>query len=132
MPLYRFAIVTLINGLFLFSVVSAAAGVEEPAIFQLLSVSVALMIVVLGNLMSTLRPNYFVGIRTPWTLEDESVWKSTHRLAGKLWVMVGLLLLPASIMLPWTAFSYVLLIGVALMVGYPVIYSFLAFIKLAQ
>lgn len=47
---------------------------------------------VLGNYFTTIKPNYFIGIRTPWTLESESVWKSTHRLAAKLWIPGGLII----------------------------------------
>ena len=39
---------------------------------------------VLGNYSATLRPNYFVGIRTPWTLESADTWRATHRLGGRL------------------------------------------------
>lgn len=45
----------------------------------------------LGNYFQTIRPNYFVGIRTPWTLSNENVWKRTHLLAGRLWLTGGLL-----------------------------------------
>src|SRR5690606_2033703 len=51
-----------------------------------LLIIIATFFVVLGNYFKTIKPNYFVGIRTPWTLENEAVWKSTHQLAGKLWV----------------------------------------------
>src|SRR4030095_9258629 len=41
-----------------------------------------LFLIVLGNYLGNLRPNYFVGIRTPWTLEDPESWRGTHRLRG--------------------------------------------------
>lgn len=47
--------------------------------------------VVLGNYLQTVKPNYFIGIRTPWTLENEDTWRKTHRLAGKLWLTGGLI-----------------------------------------
>ena len=46
-------------------------------------VSLGLFITMLGNFFQTIRPNYFLGIRTPWTLKSVEVWKSTHALAGK-------------------------------------------------
>ncbi len=49
--------------------------------------------VMLGNYFKTIKPNYFVGIRTPWTLENEDIWKTTHKFAGKLWVAGGLLII---------------------------------------
>ena len=52
---------------------------------------VSILIIIFGNLMGTMRPNYFVGIRTPWTLESPAVWQKTHRISGPIWVAAGLL-----------------------------------------
>ncbi|SHM32989.1 Uncharacterized membrane protein [Duganella sacchari] len=49
------------------------------------------VLVLMGNPMGKVRSNFFVGIRTPWTLASERVWYVTHRLAGKLMVGSGLL-----------------------------------------
>jgi len=54
---------------------------------------VGILFVVMGNYMPALKPNYFVGIRTPWTLENDLVWRKTHRLGGKLFIAVGLIIL---------------------------------------
>lgn len=45
-------------------------------------VMVSLLFAFLGNLMYNIKPNYFVGIRLPWTLENEENWRQTHRVAG--------------------------------------------------
>lgn len=42
----------------------------------------------MGNVMGKIRRNFYIGIRTPWTLADERVWDATHRLAGR-WMVVG-------------------------------------------
>ncbi len=47
--------------------------------------------VVLGNYLQSVKPNYFIGIRTPWTRENEETWKKVHRLVGKLWLVGGLI-----------------------------------------
>lgn len=52
-----------------------------------------LLFIVLGNVMTKLRPNYFIGIRTPWTLESKEVWTKTHRAGGRLMVATGILML---------------------------------------
>lgn len=44
------------------------------------------LFLILGNYMRTLKPNYFIGIRVPWALEDEDNWRATHRVASYLWV----------------------------------------------
>lgn len=49
-----------------------------------------LLIALLGNVMGKVRRNFYIGIRTPWTIADERVWNSTHRLAAKTLVLGGL------------------------------------------
>lgn len=55
-------------------------------------VLVGALLIVLGNLMGKLRPAWFVGIRTPWTLSSKLSWTRTHWLGGWLFVLVGLAL----------------------------------------
>lgn len=53
----------------------------------------ALLAVLLGNVLGKVRRNFWLGIRTPWTLASERVWYATHRLAARTMVMGGLLAL---------------------------------------
>lgn len=48
-------------------------------------------LILIGNPMGKVKRNFFMGVRTPWTLASERVWYATHRLAGKLMVGTGLL-----------------------------------------
>src|SRR5665213_1037808 len=48
--------------------------------------AVLLTFLVLGNYLGTFRPSYFIGIRTPWTLANDDVWRATHRNAGRIMV----------------------------------------------
>jgi uncharacterized membrane protein len=57
------------------------------------------MFMFLGNYMQAVKPNYFIGIRTPWTLENETVWNKTHRLGGRLYFVAGLLVVACSFIL---------------------------------
>jgi len=50
-----------------------------------------LLLILVGNPMGKVRRNFFIGVRTPWTLASERVWYATHRLTGKLMVCCGLL-----------------------------------------
>ena len=63
-------------------------------------IAVGLLFTVTGNYMYNLKPNYFAGLRLPWTLESEKNWRSTHHLAGRLWFAGGLLLAACSFLLP--------------------------------
>lgn len=51
---------------------------------------IMLFIAVLGNLIRTVKPNYFVGIRTPWTIDSPEVWVKTHEIGGKIFFYTGL------------------------------------------
>ncbi|HET7931097.1 MAG TPA: SdpI family protein [Rhodanobacteraceae bacterium] len=67
----------------------AAAGYDVP-IPLVVSLCSGALFMVLGNYMGKLRKNFFVGIRTPWTLASDAVWERTHRLGGWLFVLAGL------------------------------------------
>jgi len=82
------------------------------------------LFVILGNYFKTLRANYFIGIKTPWTLENETVWKETHKLAGKIWFIGGFLVILSSLLLNQkTNFSIFIAITIIISLV-PVVYSF--------
>jgi uncharacterized membrane protein len=86
---------------------------------------VGLLFVVLGNVMPRTRSNWFMGIRTPWTLDSEHVWRVTHRLGGRTMMVGGLITMAAAFMparvQPWVGFG-----ALALGAFVPVIYSYIA------
>jgi uncharacterized membrane protein len=73
-------------------VLAQALGVPL-AMDRLLSGGIAVLVVLLGNVLGKVRSNFWLGVRTPWTLASERVWYATHRLAGKTMVTGGLLAL---------------------------------------
>jgi uncharacterized membrane protein len=92
-------------------------------------VLVGLLFCGLGLYFKKVKQNYFVGLRLPWTLEDENNWNATHQFASKFWVIGGILIslfaiLLKGVMLLFTFFSIVLL-----MVFFPVMYSYRFFKK---
>ncbi len=84
---------------------------------------VSVVLVFMGNLMGKVRRNFFIGIRTPWTLASERVWYATHRLAGKTMVAAGIASFVAAFWggLPGTVAWIALVLCGALV---PVAYSF--------
>ena len=58
----------------------------------LAQIFMGVIMIVIGNYLPKTRRNYIIGIRLPWTLENDENWSKTHRLAGKIWVLGGLLL----------------------------------------
>ena len=59
----------------------------------LAQIFMGVVMIVIGNYLPKTHRNYIIGIRLPWTLENDENWRKTHRLAGKIWVLGGLLLL---------------------------------------
>ncbi|MDD5437576.1 MAG: SdpI family protein [Patescibacteria group bacterium] len=90
---------------------------------RLVVFGVGLLFVVLGNYMGKVRQNYFVGLRTPWTLNDPEVWQKSQRLSGWAFVLAGLLILIESIV--WVGVAYVFFGIIVLMVVVPMVYSYL-------
>jgi uncharacterized membrane protein len=82
-----------------------------------------LLFVALGNYMPRVRPNWYLGVRTPWTLASDAVWRDTHRLAGWAFVAAGVLTAGA-MFLPVHARPYVGMTALLLAAGVPLVYSF--------
>lgn len=87
-----------------------------------------LVFIIIGNYLQRVRSNYFMGIRTPWTLSNETVWKKTHRLSGKLFFIGGLLIL-ISAFLPDGYKSVIMWGSIVLCVAIPYLYSYVAYKK---
>ena len=98
----------------------ALGSTTNPSIF--VSALLGLIFVMMGNYMPKVIVNHTVGIRLPWTLQSEDNWHKTHRLAGKLWVLGGLILLiEAGIQF---AVPYVMGIVILTIVLIPILYSY--------
>jgi uncharacterized membrane protein len=91
--------------------------------------AISLLILATGNVLGKLRRNFFIGIRTPWTLASERVWYGTHRLAAKAFVaagLVGLVLAYAHVSL-W---AWLAVLAVAILV--PLVYSLTLYKRLER
>jgi uncharacterized membrane protein len=94
--------------------------------YHLIVAGLGVMLALIGNQLGKSRSMYLIGLRTPWTLASEDVWIRTHRLAGKLMVGAGAVLLGAAILpLPSGPLSTVMLAAIAVSAGVPIVYSFL-------
>jgi uncharacterized membrane protein len=68
----------------------------------LVPMAVGILLILVGNLLSKIRPNWFIGIRTPWTLSSKTSWDKTHRVGGWLCIAAGLLLMiNGALPAPW-------------------------------
>ena len=90
---------------------------------RLMPVGVGLLFIVLGNYLTRVEPNWFVGIRTPWTLSSDTVWRRTHRTGGWLMVLSGFLVV-ACAFLPHGAFIPVLVSAILIAAVIPIVQSY--------
>lgn len=92
------------------------------------SVFAGLLFIVIGSYLPKCQQNYTIGIKLPWTLNDEANWNATHKFSSKFWIIGGILMfacsfLPAKIFI-WTFFGIILIITLI-----PLIYSYMYYIK---
>jgi uncharacterized membrane protein len=95
-------------------------------ITTIVMVAVSLLFIVIGNIMGRFRFNYFVGIKTPWTLANEEVWRKTHRMSGPIWVIGGIANLIITLLC--SKFEVIgLLLIVTVISIIPIVYSYILF-----
>ena len=114
-------LVPFISGLVQLSIYGAAFGLIGNST-RIGLVMVGIVFLVVGNYLPKTKQNYTVGIRLPWTLDSEENWNKTHRLAGRLWVLGGLIILVNGF-LSW-AVLYVFFGALLVMVLVPIFYSY--------
>jgi len=90
--------------------------------------TVGLLMIVMGNYMGKLKPNWFVGIRTPWTISSENVWNKTHRMGGYMFVIFGLLIIVTPL-LPQTYGLIAFGLGIFLVIFATLFYSYWVYRK---
>lgn len=88
-----------------------------------------LLFAVMGNFMINIKPNWFIGIRTPWTLSSDMVWKKTHLLFGRLWFYGGIAGIAAVILLPLTYVPVLIAIFALGSAALAFVYSYLLYRK---
>jgi len=84
-----------------------------------------LLMVIIGNWLPKCKPTWTLGIKLPWTLADEDNWNRTHRFAGPVWVVCGLVIMLCALI--GGAFLWVIAAAFVVMIAAPTVYSFLLF-----
>ena len=92
---------------------------------RLIPIGIGLLFVVIGNYLPTVRPNYLMGIRTPWTLASDLSWVRTHRVGGRIFVIEGLALIALGLVGAGAEVLAVAIVGaVAIAIIVVVVYSY--------
>ena len=125
---FKFILVSFMSVLaFVIIYISNNKKLSSPSMIVIL---VGILFVFMGNYFKVIKQNYFIGIKTPWTLESEEVWKLTHLLAGKLWVIGGIVIVICSLVLPENLNFYFFISITAVISIVPIVYSYLIYKKL--
>ncbi|HET7233420.1 MAG TPA: SdpI family protein [Longimicrobium sp.] len=88
--------------------------------------AMGVMLMVTGNYLPRIRSNWWMGIRTPWTLTSDRVWRETHRLGGRTFVAAGAVSALAALLLPPRLGVTLSMAAVTLGAAVPVVYSYIA------
>ena len=88
---------------------------------------IGLLMVIIGNWLPKCKHSYTLGIKLPWTLADETNWNRTHRFAGPIWVVCGLVIMLCGLI--GGAFLWVMVAAFVVMIAAPTLYSYLLFRK---
>mgnify|MGYP000988658061 FL=1 len=102
----------------------AGLGYEIP-IEKIVPAFVGLLFIIIGNYLPKSKQNYTVGIKLPWTLNNEANWNKTHRLAGYLWIIGGLLMfLNSFLKIYWIPVFFII---ISCLIFIPAIYSYILY-----
>jgi uncharacterized membrane protein len=96
---------------------------------NLFLVMMGLLLAYVGNVMHSIKPNYFAGFRVPWTLENEENWKATHLLGGKIWFAGGILIAILALFIKPIIMFFIMLCIVMVMLIIPTVYSYRMFAR---
>lgn len=93
---------------------------------MIITMLLGVIFIIVGNYLPKTKQTYTVGIRIPWTLDNEDNWNKTHRLAGFIWVVGGVAVFVSSLT---ELRVWIIAMCIAVMVIVPIVYSFLYYIK---
>lgn len=111
--------------LFVNSMIYVTALGHKVSVEIIMPLFMGALFVIIGNYMPKCKQSYTLGIKLPWTLDDEENWNKTHRMAGFLWVIGGVVIMATAFLgISW--FFFVVLIP---MVIVPTVYSYLLYKK---
>lgn len=120
--LFQLILVTFMSGVTVTTLLAARG--EDIPVGNFAMVGTGALLLALGNYMGKLQKNFFIGIRTPWTLASDEVWNRTHRLGGWMFSLGGLVVMAGGFIgVP----SQVLIASLLTVALVPVLYSFLIY-----
>ncbi|MFH1226090.1 MAG: SdpI family protein [bacterium] len=111
-----FLVIYLITGF-------SGLGYQLP-VDKIITAMMGVLFLLIGNYLPKLKTNWFIGIRTPWTLSSETVWHKTHQVGGKLFILEGILVIISLFLLKGVWLFSFFIISVLLLVIFIFAYSY--------
>jgi uncharacterized membrane protein len=102
---------------------------HQSNILLFIAYGILMVLLITGNYLNNIKPNYFMGIRTPWTLQNAEVWRKTHHLTSRLWVTASLLMMCIIPFVPQVQVSVLLLVYFIIIAIPPFVYSYIIYKK---
>jgi len=122
--------ITLIMALFLFGIMLLMFNAALDQSFDMnvwLLAGIGGLMIIIGNFLSKVPKNFFLGIRTPWTLSSDEVWYKTHRFGAWVFILSGLAIIIAAFT---GASTSLILVLIGIMAIVPILYSLYVYKKL--
>ncbi len=92
---------------------------------RLIVLGMGLLFISIGNLLGKIRQNFFIGLRTPWSLSDPEIWQRSQRFGGWAFVLGGVLIVLEAILWVWVPVAFFVILGT--MVLLPIVYSYVIY-----
>lgn len=128
LPALSMVMTTLLGTLHLYSL-WISNNPDHDNQYNLSVVIVGFLMIFLGNLLPKTPKNFFIGIKTPWSLSSDEIWHKTHRLGGKMFILAGFTILSKSILLNHSTYQLVMAILSFIFLFIPIAYSFILYLK---
>jgi uncharacterized membrane protein len=115
---------------------SNSSNFSPVEVLSLVLIVLSVLFVFIGSFMENIKPNYYFGIRTPWTLKNKIVWKKTHKLGSYTSMIAGFVSLVyglATFISENSIYFFIgLIIAIFLLAVVPIVYSFYEFNKIMK
>jgi uncharacterized membrane protein len=98
-------------------------------IILFIAYGILVLLLVIGNYLNNIKPNNFIGVRTPWTMKNAEVWRKTHHLTSRLWVAASLLMMCIIPFVTELQVSVLLIAYFIIITIPPIIYSYIIYKK---
>jgi len=98
-----------------------------PSIGSSILIELPVLFFLLGYFLPRVQPNYFVGVRTPWTLEDPENWRLTHIMTSRLWMWASVIVIVLELLVPENSHTGLFIAYLSIIIVWPLVYSYWLF-----